>query len=168
MKLAESSHRKLEAFFREYLNDEKFHLPQTYFYIGKLTNILTAVISVHGITFGRRIFITPRLLSFDRNNLLKLPDDLVAHEITHVLQYRREGSIRFFYKYLTSFLRNLRKRGKWDAVSRQNAYLEIPFEVEARQVAAEFVEWNSLRKDKGERIKKIILLIVLLLSPSAS
>ncbi len=153
MKLAESSHRKLEAFFREYLNDKTFHLPQTYFYVGKFTNILTAFISVHGITFGRRIFIAPRLLSFNQNNLLKLPDDLVAHEITHVLQYRREGSTRFFYKYLTSFWRNLRKRGKWDAVSRQKAYLEIPFEVEARQVAAKFVEWNSVEriKDKGER-----------------
>ncbi len=148
MKLAESSHRKLEAFFREYLNDETFHLPQIYFYVGNFTNLLTAFISVHGITFGRRIFITSRLLSFNQNNLLKLPEDLAAHEITHVLQYRREGFIKFFYKYLTSFGRNLQKRKKWDAVSRQNAYLEIPFEVEARRVAAKFVEWNS-----NERIR---------------
>ncbi|MDQ3710936.1 MAG: DUF4157 domain-containing protein [Acidobacteriota bacterium] len=143
MKLAESSHRKIEIFFRQYLDDEKFHLPQIHFYVGKFTNILTAFISVHGITFGRRIFIAPRLLTFNQNNLLKLPENLIAHEIAHVLQYKREGSIIFFYKYLTSFWRNLRKRGKWDAVSRQKAYLEIPFEVEARQVAAKFVEWNN-------------------------
>jgi hypothetical protein len=151
MKLAESSHRKLEAFFREYLNDETFHLPQIYFYVGWFTNLLTALISVHGITFGRRIFITSGLLSFNQNNLLKLPENLAAHEITHVLQYRREGFIKFFYKYLTSFWRNLQKRKKWDAVSRQNAYLEIPFEIEARRVAAKFVEWNSNEriKDKG-------------------
>jgi hypothetical protein len=151
MKLAESSHRKLEAFFREYLNDETFHLPQIYFYVGWFTNLLTALISVHGITFGRRIFITSGLLSFNQNNLLKLPEDLAAHEITHVLQYRREGFIKFFYKYLTSFWRNLQKRKKWDAVSRQNAYLEIPFEIEARRVAAKFVEWNTNEriKDKG-------------------
>ena len=148
MKLAESSHRKLEAFFREYLNDETFRLPQIYFYVGKCTNLLTAFISVHGITFGRRILITPRLLSFNQNNLLKLPDDLVAHEITHVLQYKREGFVKFFYKYLISFWRNLRKRGNWDAVSRQNAYLEIPFEVEARHVAAKFVEWNKFKRQK--------------------
>jgi hypothetical protein len=112
---------------------------------------LTALISVHGITFGRRIFITSGLLSFNQNNLLKLPEDLAAHEITHVLQYRREGFIKFFYKYLTSFWRNLQKRKQWDAVSRQNAYLEIPFEIEARRVAAKFVEWNSNEriKDKG-------------------
>jgi len=156
MKLAETSHRKLEAFFREYLNDETFRLPQTYFYSGKFTNLLTSLISVHGITFGRRIFITSRLLSFNQNNLLKLPEDLAAHEITHALQYRREGFIKFFYKYLTCFWRNLQKRGKWDAVSRQNAYLEIPFEIEARAVAAKFVEWNSCerRKAKGERQKE--------------
>ena len=148
MKLAETSHRKLEAFFREYLNDETFRLPQTYFYSGKFTNLLTSLISVHGITFGRRIFITSRLLSFNQNNLLKLPEDLAAHEITHALQYRREGFIKFFYKYLTSFWRNLRKRGKWDAVSRQNAYLEIPFEIEARRVAAKFVKWNSDKRRK--------------------
>jgi hypothetical protein len=156
MKLAESSHQKLEAFFREYLNDTTFRLPQIYFYVGKFTNLLTALISVHGITFGRRIFIASRLLSFNQNNLLKLPEDLAAHEITHVLQYRREGFIKFFYKYLTSFWRNLQKRERWDAISRQNAYLEIPFEIEARAVAAKFVEWNSSsserRKDKGERI----------------
>ena len=146
MKLAESSHQKLEAFFREYLNDEEFHLPQIYFYVGKFTNLLTAIISVHGITFGRRIFIAPKLLSFNQNNLLNLPENLVAHEIAHVLQYGREGSLKFFYKYLTSFWRNLRKRRKWDAVSRQNAYLEIPFEVEARRVAAKFVEWRSLER----------------------
>ncbi len=143
MKLAESSHRKIEIFFRQYLDDDKFHLPQIYFYVGKFTNLLTAFINVQGITFGRRIFIAPRLLTFNQKNLLKLPENLIAHEIAHVLQYKREGSIKFFYKYLTSFWRNLRKRGKWDAVSRQNAYLEIPFEVEARQVAANFVEWNN-------------------------
>ena len=151
MKLAETSHRKLEEFFREYLNDETFHLPQIYFYVGKFTNLLTALISVHGITFGRLIFITPRLLSFNQNNLLKLPDDLVAHEITHVIQYRREGFIKFFYKYWTSFWRNLRKRGKWDAVSRQNAYLEIPFEIEARHVAAKFAEWNEFGSKNVKR-----------------
>lgn len=149
MKLAVSSHRKLEEFFREYLNDKTFHLPQIYFYVGKYTNLLTTLISVHGITFGRLVFIAPRLLSSNQNNLLKLPEDLVAHEIAHVIQYRREGFVKFFYEYWTSYWRNLRKRRKWDRLSRQNAYLEIPFEVEARHAAAEFVEWNSLRKDKG-------------------
>lgn len=150
MKLAETSHQKLEMFFREYLNDEEFRLPIIYFYVGKFTNFFTNFISVHGITFGRRIFIAPNLLSLNQNNLLKLPEELVAHEITHVLQYNREGFFKFFYKYLTNFWRNLKKKNKWDGESRQQAYLEIPFEVEARAVAARFVEWNKQgMKDEG-------------------
>lgn len=148
MKLAESSHQKLETFFREYLNDESFRLPVIHFYIGNFTRIFTAIIKVHGITFGRRIYIMPSFVALNRFNHLKLPESLVAHEITHTLQYRREGFLMFFYKYLTSFWRNLRKRKSWDIVSRQKAYLEIPFEIEAREVAEKFVEWNRKITEK--------------------
>ena len=79
----------------------------------------------------------------NRANKLKLPEALVAHEITHTLQYRREGFAVFFYKYLTSFWRNLQKKKSWDIDSRQEAYLEIPFEIEAREVAERFVEWST-------------------------
>ncbi len=147
MKLAKSSHQKLETFFREYLNDESFHLPVIHFYIGKFTRIFTAIVKVHGITFGRRIYIMPSFVVLNRANNLKLPEGLVAHEITHTLQYKREGFVRFFYKYLTSFWRNLRKIKKWDIISRQEAYLEIPFEIEAREVAERFIEWNKSVKN---------------------
>ncbi len=143
MKLAATSHRKLELFFREYLNNENFQLPVIHFYVGTFTGFFTAFISVHGITFGRRIFITPKFLSLNQNSLLKLPEELVAHEIAHALQYKREGFVRFFHKYLTSFWRNLKKKEKWDRYSRQEAYLDIPFEIEARAAAASFVEWND-------------------------
>ena len=142
MKLADTSHQRLEAFFREYLDDASFRLPAINLYTGKFTSILTNAISVHGITLGKRIFITPTLLSFNRNNFLKLPEDLIAHEITHAIQYRREGFVRFFHQYLTNYWRNLRAKKKWDAAARHEAYLEIPFEVEARRAAARFVEWN--------------------------
>jgi hypothetical protein len=36
----------------------------------------------------------------------------------------------------------LRKKKDWNASSRHEAYLEIPFEKEAREIAAKFVEWN--------------------------
>jgi len=151
MKLADASHRKLELFFREYLADENLRLPTTYFYVGGFTKTLTKIISVHGITVGRRVFIKPTLLSLNRNNLPKLPEDLIAHEITHVLQYRREGFLKFFYKYLNAYRRNLQSKKKWDAASRQEAYLEIPFEIEARQAAARFVEWNKFQSEKVEK-----------------
>ena len=150
MKLAETSHQKLEIFFREYLNDKEFRLPIIYFHVGKATKLLTNLINVHGITFGRRIFIAPNLLSINQNKFLKLPEELVAHEIAHALQYQREGFAVFFYKYLSSFWRNLRNKKNWDAETRHEAYLEIPFEIEARAVAAKFVEWNAA---KGERQK---------------
>lgn len=143
MKLAATSHQRLEAFFREYLNDDKFRLPVIYLHVGKFANFFTKLISVHGITFGKRIFITPMLLSFNSNNLLKLPEDLIAHEITHTIQYEREGFFGFFYKYLLNYWRYLRKQEKWNAAARRAAYLNIPFEAEARAVAERFVEWNK-------------------------
>jgi len=148
MKLAETSHRKLELFFRKYLNDENFQLPLIHFYAGGFASFFTRLISVHGITFGRRIYIKPKFLSLNQNNLLKLPEELVVHEITHTLQYKREGFLRFFYKYLTSFWHNLQKKEKWDGGARHKAYLDIPFEIEARAVAARFVEWNKENSEK--------------------
>lgn len=152
MKLADTSHQRLETFFREYLDDAKFNLPKIYLHTGKIANILTGVISVHGVTVGRRIFITPQLLSFNRNNFRKLPEDLVVHEITHVIQYRREGFVRFFYQYLTDYWRNLKKKKKWNQTARHEAYLEISLEIEARHAAAQFVEWNKTRSaERGIR-----------------
>lgn len=148
MKLADTSHQRLEAFFREYLDDADFRLPAVNLYAGKLTNILTNLISVHGIAFGKRIFIAPKLLSFNRNNFLKLPEDLIAHEITHAVQYRHNGFVRFFYEYLSNYWRNLRAKKIWDAAARHEAYLEIPFEIEARRAAARFVEWNKENSGK--------------------
>ena len=143
MKLAESSRRQLEAFFREYLRDEDYRLPVIYFYAGRFTRILTDLIGVHGITFGRHIFIKPRLISLNRNHQPQLPADLAAHEIAHTLQYRREGRIKFLRKYLADYRKNLRKSEQRDAFARQSAYLEIPFEIEARAVAAKFIEWRE-------------------------
>jgi hypothetical protein len=117
-------------------------------YVGKITRIFTTVLKLHGITFGRRIFILPKFLITNQENLFTLPEKLVAHEVTHVVQYRREGFFQFFYKYLTNFWKNLWTKEKWDFDSRQEAYLEIPFEIEAREVANKFVEWN--KSEKGE------------------
>ena len=156
MKLADSSHQRLEAFFREHLNETDFRLPEIYIHVGVFTRILTGLISAHGITFGKRIFIAPKLLSFNRNNFLKIPEDLIAHEIAHVLQYRREGAMSFFYKYLLNYWQNLRRKEKWNALARLEAYLEIPFEIEACATASRFVEWNKSKEEQsiGSRQKK--------------
>ncbi len=146
MKLAADSHQRLEEFFREYFQDEDFRLPLIYFYGGRFTRFFTRIIKVHGITFGCRIFIMPALISVNQISEPRLSENLAAHEITHSLQYKTHGFIGFFYNYLGSYLRNLRKQEKWDLPARQAAYLEIPFEVEARDAAEKFVEWNDHKR----------------------
>ncbi len=149
MKLAESSHDKLQTFFREVLGEENFKLPVVNFYAGRFSRIFTLVLKVHGITFGRRIFVMPDLISNDFENRRKLPLELAAHEIVHVLQYKKDGFARFFYKYLSSYWKNLRAEKSWDSVARQQAYRDIPYEREARKIAAEFVVWNQNNKSIG-------------------
>jgi Domain of unknown function (DUF4157) len=142
MKLAESSQYKLEIFFQEIFSDENFRLPTVNFYAGKFSRIFTSILQVHGITFGRHIFIMPDLIERDFESRKKLSLELVAHEIVHVLQYKKDGFIKFFYKYLLSYWQNLRRKNDWKLKSRHEAYLEIPFEIEARDIAAKFVKWN--------------------------
>jgi hypothetical protein len=148
MRLAKSSHQKLESFFQEYLGDKSFRLPQPYFYVGKFSRFFTAILGVHGITLGQLIFILPSLIAQNENQKLKLPENLAAHEIAHVLQYQREGILKFIYKYLRSYRNNLKQGKKWDKDARRQAYLAIPYEIEARQTAADFVKWNERFKLK--------------------
>lgn len=142
MKLAEESYLKLEEFFRVILYEKEFRLPTIYFHAGRFSRILTGALKIHGITIGKNIFVTPKFVSPAGNNRRKVHVELAAHEIAHVLQFKREGFVRFFYKYLTSYLQNLRRQKNWNAAARQQAYLDIPFEIEARATAARFVEWN--------------------------
>lgn len=146
MKLAENSQQRLQTFFRETLSDESFRLPIVNFYAGRFSRIFTLILQVHGITFGRYILIMPDLIVKDFENRRRLSPELAAHEIVHVLQYKKEGFAKFFYKYLTGYLKNLRTKNNWNADSRHEAYREIPFEREAREIAAEFVSWNQNKK----------------------
>lgn len=146
MKLSESSHRRLEDFFRVYLENESFTLPKVHFYTGKFTAFLTRMISVNGITFGRKVLIMPALVSLNQKNQKKLPDDLIVHEIMHVIQYSEQGFLKFLYQYLKSYWDNLRKIGEWNFAARRRAYLDIPFEIEAREAADEYLKWKEKQK----------------------
>ena len=57
-------------------------------------------------------------------------EGLLAHEMVHVRQWEDLGVPRFLWRYLSSYA-----RGRLGGLSHQDAYLAIPFEVEARQVA---------------------------------
>ena len=89
----------------------------------------------------------PNLITLTAKKYKKLPEDLVVHEIMHVIQYKKEGFFKFLYVYLRDYSINLRKQKKWDADSRRQAYLKIPFEIEARDAAINFLEWNEKRNE---------------------
>ena len=148
MKLSAKSHKKIEEFFREYLKNEEFILPEICFYGGKFTRYLTSALKIEGLTIGRRIYIFPENFWLGENRKLRLDEELVVHEITHVLQYDREGFIKFLRLYLKSFYKNLRKKKKWDLGARAEAYFEIPYEIEARATASKFAAWSKNRKNK--------------------
>ncbi len=78
-----------------------------------------------GITLGRKVYIRQNL--FDHQG--KLPLYLVTHEVAHVVQFLRDGTLPFLTRYLgeyfTGRLRGLRDR---------DAYLAISYEREARRV----------------------------------
>ena len=148
MKLSESSRKNLELFFQNHFNDKNFALPKINIYAGSLSHLLSLILQVDGITFGRHIFILPRYLSRNSKDKLKINVNLVAHEIAHTLQYKREGFFRFLFLYLKSYRKNLRKKKKWDSIAKFEAYFEIPFEIEARETAEMFQVWNEKRLKK--------------------
>jgi hypothetical protein len=80
-----------------------------------------------GIALGRRIFLRHELFGPDGS----VPIDLVAHEVAHVAQYLRDGTLPFCLRYAGAYAA-ARARGLDD----HRAYLAIPYEVEARAVAA--------------------------------
>ena len=80
-----------------------------------------------GITLGCRVYVQPRLFGPGGD----LPLDLVAHEVAHVAQYLRDGHVTFLARYLAAYA-----TGRARGLSDRRSYLAIPYEVEARRVAA--------------------------------
>jgi hypothetical protein len=56
---------------------------------------------------------------------------LLAHEVTHCRQYHRHGTWRFRARYLWSYF-----HGRLSGMTGKEAYLNIPYEIEAREVEA--------------------------------
>ena len=79
--------------------------------------------------------------------LLKSDDDhdgtrkLIAHELVHVRQYAELGYLRFSYRYLRDYFRNLIEHRK-----HRPAYLPIAAEVEARAEADAWAIRHGLAK----------------------
>jgi hypothetical protein len=142
MRLSHKSHTQLESFFRDYYDDAELKLPEIRIFSKRAARLITKSNHVYAITFGRFIFVKPDILTRDSNDELYVSKELMAHEITHVLQYQKLGWLKFFYTYLSGYWKNLSKKEKWDFRARTEAYLEIPHEIEARFCATKFLEWK--------------------------
>ena len=142
MRLAESSRLLLEGFFREHFADPGLELPEINLYHGRLAGFVTRRLRIGAITFGHRVLIKPKLVTSNDGKLVA-PGWLVAHEATHVLQYARQGYVRFFYLYLKDYWRALRRSKRWDAAARQAAYLAITHERQAQEVEHAYQVWSA-------------------------
>ena len=84
----------------------------------------------HGMTVGRLILL---LRDDDRSGQRVL----LAHELVHVEQYYRLGTVSFLRRYLREYFANLRRMR-----NHRRAYLAISFEAEARAAAERW--WRDL------------------------
>ena len=78
-----------------------------------------------GITLGQRVYVRREL--FDAQG--GLPLQLVLHEVAHVAQFLRDGTLRFLVRYVRDY-----GQGRLRGLDDRDAYLAIPYEVEARRV----------------------------------
>jgi hypothetical protein len=75
---------------------------------------------VAAITLGRRIYLAAALVDPPRI------ERVLAHELVHVGQVKRDGLLRFLFVYVRDYFRN-RRSGMPPAA----AYRAIPYEIEA-------------------------------------
>jgi Domain of unknown function (DUF4157) len=95
----------------------------------------------------------------DRNNIYLLPGlyqvgsidglALLAHEIEHCRQYRELGTWHFRARYLSAYFKN-RLRG----MSRRDAYLNISFEIEAREIEKQV--YLSLKRSRSDHLIELL------------
>lgn len=93
------------------------------------TNLLPP--AADGMTLGKFVLLRGDQIS-------KKTSTLLAHELVHVRQFAENGPIRFLSLYVGSYLKNL-----FRLRSHRQAYLNIPFEIEARAEAAAWKQDNS-------------------------
>jgi hypothetical protein len=96
---------------------------------GRLGRLLTSLAGSHAIVFGRRIFLAASAHGALEADAVSAAD-LLAHELTHVRQYRRYGMAAFLGRYLGEYLGR-----RFAGLSHREAYLAISFERDAQSAA---------------------------------
>jgi hypothetical protein len=146
MFLSPETHHRIESFLRDYLHEENLKLPRISIYNGRWTRWLTSAFHISAITFGRWVFVAPKMVTRDGRGRLTVPAKLIAHEAMHVIQYARAGFVRFLCSYLREYLRALRKGRGWSKAARHAAYLAIKQEQEAYAAESAFDVWRLQEK----------------------
>ena len=89
--------------------------------------MLTSLAGSSAIVFGRRIFLAASAAKACGTDA-PAAAELLAHELTHVRQYRRYGMAAFLGRYVGEYL-----RGRLAGASHHDAYRGISFECEAER-----------------------------------
>jgi hypothetical protein len=131
MKLATDSHQNIQEFFRGHRSDPRLVLPSISVHGGLFARLLMRGVGMEAITFGRHVFVRPRVIGKDSEGRVTMPGWLLVHEAAHVLQYEERGYLRFLRDYLRGYWRALRAGRRWDRHGRTAAYMAIAEEREA-------------------------------------
>jgi hypothetical protein len=150
MRLAPEAHRQIEAFLRERRRSEALRLPPVQVYVGRWSRLLTRTFGITAITFGRRVFVSSRVVRRDGRGRVTVPARLLAHEAMHVVQYTEAGFVCFLFSYLKEYWRELRAQPGWGRAARQAAYLAIKHEREAYEAEGAYATWAALSKMREE------------------
>ena len=146
MRLAPEAHRHIEAFLRERKQCESLRLPPVSVYVGRWARLLTGTFGILAITFGRRVFVSARVVKRDERGRLTVPAGLLAHEAMHVVQYGEAGFAGFLLSYLGEYWRGLRAQPGWGRAAREAAYRAIKQEREAYEAEDAYRVWAALVK----------------------
>lgn len=152
MRLSKTSAEKLEEFTKIFFRNEFVNPPQMKIYAKCGAGLLTTLLNVQGVTLGRYVFLHPSLVWKNEQKQICAPKWLIAHEFAHVLQYRKFGVVKFLYSYFKIFWQKLKHMEKWDFNARLEAYLEIPYEIEARNFETEYLKWSGGQEKRQSRI----------------
>ncbi len=158
MFLAAHTELHLQEFFRHFTNDATLRLPVVRVQRNALARFVTGRLRISGITVGRRILLAPSQVEARVESGIEreirgefvVSEELLVHEMMHVVQYERDGFARFVCGYIGDYLRTLWREKRCDAATRMAAYLAIPAECEARAAAREYTQWRVMEKGNIE------------------
>jgi hypothetical protein len=139
--LTSECQRHLLRFLRHHGRDPRLDLPDLVIHWGRPAALLTRLLGASAVTFGRRVWISPRLVEPSAEGAV-ISGALLAHEATHTLQYAAAGFLPFLLAYLRAYGRGLRREGAWSARGRTAAYHAIPAEQEAEAAEQAYREWR--------------------------